>query len=625
MSLSGSPEYLFSPVHSHYPPADDGAIFNEVFDQELYNDDNNLGCVHTLTDEVLNLYNPDDFTEDYPRLPSLSGSTSQETSIGLSPPQPWRKGLWCLNQDVLKVEKTRRPIMDTVSASQLVNNPSLLIRKPPTPSLSPTMKSTKRFVTSPNAAKYRHKGMPHVPLSRENTLSPSPFYSQLALQAKMEQVETWQQDFKNFNLQGEVKRFGQHATESHNRGEQFSQVNNATLGRNGGAILPMSTIENAHTFIYHDNDSGLSLDPDLTQQSRHGLAIQTHLPTNDDAIMSAYSTAVSQNLAPVWTSESLHSSDSSHQSSHETMPPSLSSGISSTGLQNPMGQIWWTPDMTPATPGWATTPREPFPAIAAPTPKRAVTQSYADRIDHRAAGLGIHYNGFDTSQLTFQDSQLIYPSIETSHTSAPPYTSPQRGILPPGVPPVPPLPFHATHQNFTNVSPFNTPQRSRRSPTRMPSPSLSPLSANPRTAHRHNRSPSRPEQGHRQHRRKSIHKPGPIKSTTNARVEDPLPSANSISSSTTSCARSRSQSKPPRTPRTPKTPSTASFNVDFVNFTAKDASKLLHDVAPSGSSKTRARRDAEEKERRKKLSEAALKAVTSAGGDVDALKRAILA
>jgi hypothetical protein len=48
-------------------------------------------------------------------------------------------------------------------------------------------------------------------------------------------------------------------------------------------------------------------------------------------------------------------------------------------------------------------------------------------------------------------------------------------------------------------------------------------------------------------------------------------------------------------------------------------------VAPSGSSKTRARREAEAKEKRKKLSEAALKAVSIAGGDVEAVKKAILA
>ena len=60
--------------------------------------------------------------------------------------------------------------------------------------------------------------------------------------------------------------------------------------------------------------------------------------------------------------------------------------------------------------------------------------------------------------------------------------------------------------------------------------------------------------------------------------------------------------------------------MDFVNFTPKDHAKLLSDVAPSGSSKTRARREAEAKDKRRRLNEAALKAVERAGGDLRALK-----
>lgn len=88
--------------------------------------------------------------------------------------------------------------------------------------------------------------------------------------------------------------------------------------------------------------------------------------------------------------------------------------------------------------------------------------------------------------------------------------------------------------------------------------------------------------------------------------------------------RNRSLSRPPRTPKTPKTPNDAFTSIGFVNFTPKDAAKLLNDVAPSGSSKTRARREQEAREKRKKLSEAAINAVRNAGGDVAALQRAIL-
>ncbi|CRG87446.1 hypothetical protein PISL3812_04463 [Talaromyces islandicus] len=61
-------------------------------------------------------------------------------------------------------------------------------------------------------------------------------------------------------------------------------------------------------------------------------------------------------------------------------------------------------------------------------------------------------------------------------------------------------------------------------------------------------------------------------------------------------------------------------NVSFVNFTAHDSKKILTGVAPSGSSKTKARREQEARDRRRKLSEAALMAVRNAGGDVEALE-----
>ena len=59
----------------------------------------------------------------------------------------------------------------------------------------------------------------------------------------------------------------------------------------------------------------------------------------------------------------------------------------------------------------------------------------------------------------------------------------------------------------------------------------------------------------------------------------------------------------------------------FVNFTPQDSMKILTGVAPSGSSKTKARREKEASERRRKLSEAAERAVMVAGGDLEAMRR----
>ena len=71
-----------------------------------------------------------------------------------------------------------------------------------------------------------------------------------------------------------------------------------------------------------------------------------------------------------------------------------------------------------------------------------------------------------------------------------------------------------------------------------------------------------------------------------------------------------------------KPPKTVSANFDnFVNFTAHDSDRILTGVAPSGSSKTKARREQEASEKKRKLSLAALRAIEEAGGDVNAVEK----
>jgi len=64
-----------------------------------------------------------------------------------------------------------------------------------------------------------------------------------------------------------------------------------------------------------------------------------------------------------------------------------------------------------------------------------------------------------------------------------------------------------------------------------------------------------------------------------------------------------------------------SGSVGFVNFTPDDSRKILTGVAPSGSSKTKARREKEAADKRRKISQVAMKAVIEAGGDIDSLRR----
>ena len=57
-----------------------------------------------------------------------------------------------------------------------------------------------------------------------------------------------------------------------------------------------------------------------------------------------------------------------------------------------------------------------------------------------------------------------------------------------------------------------------------------------------------------------------------------------------------------------------------MNLGPSDKSKILTGVAPSGSSKTKARREQEAIEKKRRSSQAALKAVEALGGDVERLK-----
>ena len=596
MSIASSPDCLFRPedktLQILFPSVEDGNHFNEFFNEELYG----LSQQEDSKDSLDELFSAETYVSDYPRLPSLAESTGQDRS----PPQPWRKGLWCLNQaqlSGLSVEKTRKTGAGTISTTHLVNNDNFAVRNSRSPAVSPAVNATKRFATSPNAAKYRQKAPPPIPILREATLSPSPMYAQLPLQAKMEQVETWQQDFQNFHLRMPSQHSSATSPASPSRmrkGQAARQLNTAMVAQNAEIGMAFSTYDGLPSFGGNANSTHNLLDASLNP----GTGINTMQHGFHD-----------QHPTPIWTTESLHSSNSSHPS-YETMPTSLHSGQSAHSNHDMFhGQVqdWWSPPPTNSNSGWHSARQDCYQAIAAPAPQRAHAPAVVQNLDH-PNGLGIQYPELEQmDSAIYQDQHSFYSAIP-DETSMP--YSPPAGVRSQGIPPVPPLPFPSSHQ-FSNPSPFTTPRKQRRSPSRSPSLSLSPTNTTVRVLQ--HRSPTRTDHPHSHHRRKSLHKSGPIRDNPS----EPLPSGHTR-------ARSRSSSKPPRTPRTPKTPTGGFGGIDFVNFTPKDSQKLLNDVAPSGSSKTRARREAEARDKRKKLSEAALKAVSSAGGDIEALKKAIL-
>ena len=105
---------------------------------------------------------------------------------------------------------------------------------------------------------------------------------------------------------------------------------------------------------------------------------------------------------------------------------------------------------------------------------------------------------------------------------------------------------------------------------------------------------------------------------SHSRACSPSPSPSAAATSTPRCNK--------RTPRHRRTKSATATprgggGGGFVNFTPHDSNKILSGVAPSGSSKTKARREKEAADKRRRLSQAAVKAVVDAGGDLGVLKR----
>ena len=612
MSIASSPDCLFrredQALKAIFGTVEDSNSFDEFFNEGLYD----LDAESDSKDPIGNFdfLNGETTPNDYPRLPSLPGSSVQSQSH--SSPQPWRKGLWCLNQrpnSHIVVEKTRRPQADFSSNAHLLDNEKFAVRCPRSPPTSSTAKDTKRFAASPNAAPYRYKGSFRLPQSREATLSPSPMYAHLPIQAKMEQIETWQQDFQNFSLKGPQGRPDQ-STRLPPRGKYVQgarHVNAATANQNAAIGLAISNY-NHLSADFRGGGGSAAIDPNLMDQNSNFKLDTLSSPHHHPSVMQQNS--FEQLPTPVWTTESLDSSSSSHQS-YDTMPPSVQStqsGQSTHAMYKNQMQSWWSPPSGQSHGQWITNHQARHTNIAAPLPQRNSAQLLVQNFDQAHAGIGIEYPELEQmDQAIFQEPNSYFHNIAPS--TAIPYSPP--GNAPHALNAIPSLAMPPPHA-FPNSSLFTTPRKTRRSPSRTPSPSISPTNATPRTL-RH-RSPTRGGYEHTHRRRKSIHKSGPVKDT-----HEPLPH---ISTSTRS--RSRSTSKAPRTPRTPKTPTGGFGAIDFVNFTPKDSIKLLNDVAPSGSSKTRARREAEARDKRKKLGEAALKAVSSAGGDVEALKKVIL-
>lgn len=608
MSLASSPDCLFRPEDKAlkllFPtPADESSSFDEFFNEDMYrlegSDEENKEHYPAFED----IFSNEALTKDQYSPPTFDSSAKPESS----PPQPWRQGVWCLKRrqqpSGLVVGKTRKAETKRPEPIQTIKPATHYADTTHDPRWSVEVTSpsrTKRFATSPAGRLYDPSSV-RSPISRDVTLSPSPMYSQLPVSPRSGHLDTsgWQQDFQNFHLRMPYESQLQPTSGPMSPVSNTSSaraLNAGNMARNQGVWMPGSGYQDD----YADPGSSSVIDPFLVAQyasgyqespaghSEESLGSQ-QLPTNygGDAMPSPINGGFSSSDGP------------SHSRDERTHTSSTNLSMHSQAMFSPSTMTAHPPLPTLA-------PEETYPALAAPRPQRAAHQILHQTTEAAYTGLGIQYPELEQmNQAIYYEPQTYLPQPLAPVGIAVPYSATTMQAPAPmtSFPPLPPPPSYV----FTEVSPFASPRKQRRSPSRSPSPSISPTNISPRRNPR--RSPNRNITEYSQSRRKSIHKSGPIR---DAGTLEPLPPP-----------RARSSSRPPRTPKTPKTPTGARPLIDFVNFTPKDSAKLLNDVAPSGSSKTRARREMEAREKRKKLSEAALKAVKVAGGDIAAFEKAI--
>ena len=608
MSLASSPDFQVRPEDKAFDtffPAEDP--LTNSFDDYL-NENYGLsdGDNKDTFDNFLEFFEKEATAHGNGCLSPIVGSTKQEPS----PPQPWRKGLWCLNQNGASLPSSA--MQEKSSSAQQPHGHAWNRREeskykargkpftnfsrpvPRSPPHTPSHKGTKRVPTTSPRTTRRSRQAPQT-YSREGTLSPKSSYARNQHNSKMAYQESLQCHLQNFHLLtgDEAEVLSPPPSGRPKLPDYSTQISSTNVARNGAAAYdqaltrPTAAADVPYPSVEHGQasaDAGLD-------SFFYSTGASTTLTPHTEALNSANYLHDSHDLTDtLWTAESLKS------------PIGAGYPYDSQAEYDYVGElqhIWPEPIASASQPDAPRSYQEQYPIIAAPTPHRPTHQLVQNPISPQLGGLGIHFSGMESSA-----ADRAYPSLSPLE---PAYSYPP-------LPEVAAEPMHA----FADASPFTTPRHAHPldlPPSRSTSPSISPTNT------RYNYAATS----------RSLRQTSPIRQSAR-RKSIGAPKASSF---TNSHQHSGSTNKAPRTPRTPKTPTGGdSGAIDFVNFTPKDSAKLLNDVAPSGSSKTRARREQEARDKRRKLSEAAVRAVRraakAAGGDVDngeveALERAILA
>ncbi|KAL2835223.1 regulatory protein weta [Aspergillus cavernicola] len=545
--------------------------FNDLFNQYVNMDTSS-------TDDNKDVSFPCDFEQMF-ALDSLSNDCGdQSTAISdtqntRQPVQHWGKDTWYLSQNTdCSTDQDNLAYQDSIQPPAILDfnvdiefpstgypQASEIRSTPSTPPTTPGCKAKGGLSTPKSIRRHRDSNDRRGTL-RKQSFSPGLMRSSQALRntCRMAYPEAWAQRLQNFPIRNS------------DRGLPLSPPPSDIL-------VQQENITNKHT-------------PAQISHSAEGFRGSTEMPqrfepryfTHSPAIAmpsSSTTTLASQpqrylnrpNTSALTPSPPLR--DDFFPSPHSSDPQSMSSWNSDSlgtqafqftpELQGHDAQAWWSP-MPSGVPQRQASYQQ---MIASPAPQRPIQVS-ADHGDLLQGGLMIQLDptSFDISS-SFS-SATIPPTSNTQDNQSYNHGAP-------------------APQRYVDSSSFTTPNIPNTSPSPSPSPKthVSPKNGSIlRNGMVMKSNPRRP------HGRKLSGQSTP----------KPLKGPNSLSTS----------------PRG----SNKSVTVSFVNFGPQDSKKILTGVAPSGSSKTKARREQEARDRRRKLSEAALNAVRNAGGDVEALE-----
>ncbi|KAL1966715.1 hypothetical protein VTN77DRAFT_3912 [Rasamsonia byssochlamydoides] len=561
---------MFAPTFDH--------SFNDLFNQYVNMDpcssgDGNKDVV-SFTGDLDQLFPLGSLSSDCGD-PSPIGSSSRH--LAQSPSQ-----LWCLQQDAVSPTQPQRSsaFHDTIQPSAISDfslNPedsfspglNLLSTSPSTPPVTPNRKvSSKSAIITPKSISRREPNDRRA-LLRKHSFSPSLMRSTHLQKTKMAYPEAWMQRLQNFNnLRGAAAAAASEDRLPLSPPPSDILVQHENMRRDSGVHMNLSTGGST-------GSEGLLRDPEMPSQynshmfhqssSGNSLAKQqqqgylnqsTSSPPSADDLFHSPHSSESQQI-PAWHADALGAS-----------------GVSFTPDINGHDSQWWSSPMPTRVPHAPS--QHPYqPMVVSSLAEKTPIHTVAHHNDLLQGGLMIQFGSpFDlpsAPESSFSSASGLH-STSAPHIPAaqhPTAFSPASSFMP------------TTNAQQQQQQPQQLHQHQSRSPSMSPTATTSPKSSVARgiKANNHRRTHSRKLSG---------------QSTTAPKPATKLGGSPKSANKT--------------------------MNVSFVNFTPEDSHKILTGVAPSGSSKTKARREQEAREKRRKLSEAALMAVRKAGGDVEALE-----